>query len=339
MKCTNCEYNCELSENWSGICNMYRVNDSKIENRFYSEYLISEFYRTWIESVPMFHFMPGIVIINVGTISCNFDCKYCLNERLARVNPSNSERINLYPENPERLLRRAKLGGARAIVFGENEPAVSMNYVLDLAKECHKNNVPFGISTNGFMTTKALNPLLEEGIDIVNFDIKSFNPQFLKDIIGIKGKLAEEAKNIFLRNLKIINNDANVKMLEVNTPVLHNMNSFEIVDIAKEIANISKKIPYHVQRVVPEYQYKDPNPNIGQRLDTKEYYQEIKEMLDYAYFGAFPNSPHVDTYCPNCKKLLIKRADHGGCQCELLTNALTTNRCPNCKEEINIILP
>lgn len=338
MKCSNCEFRCELGEEWSGICGMYKMNGSKIENRFFAKYFISEFYQTWIESVPMFHFIPGTNAINVGSVSCNFDCKYCLNERLARVSPDNSDRINLYSEKPERLVRRAKLSAARAIVFGENEPVVSMKYVLELAKECHKNQMPFGISTNGFMTKEALTSLLDQGIDFVNFDIKSFNPKFLHDIIGIKGGLADKAKNIFIRNLKIINDDDNIKMIEASTPVIHKLNNYEIVDIAREIQKINPEIPYHVQRVVPEYKYKEPDPKIGKIADTKEYVSEIKEILDYVYFGAFPNSPYVDTLCPDCNELLIKRADHGGCQCELLINNLKDDRCPNCNRIINIVL-
>lgn len=341
MKCPNCEFHCTLTKSWSGKCGMYRINNGegnlkKIENKFYTDYLISEFSSTWIESVPMFHYKPGVTVLNIGTISCNFDCKYCLNERLARVAPEHSDIINLFNEPPERLIKRANLSGISAIVFGQNEPTVSMDYVLELAIACRKNEIPFGISTNGFMTKQALSSILDEGLDFVNMDIKSFQPEFLRDIIGINGALAEKAKNIFLRNLKSFINDDHIKMVEVSTPIVHNLNNFEVIDIAKEIARIDDIIPYHIQRMVPEYQYKGPDVQVGIIQETEEYYQKTLEILEYVYFGAFPNSQHVHTKCKNCGEILIKRADFGGCQANMLFNKLKKNKCPNCNTSINV---
>ena len=204
---------------------MYKIEKRnhkfEIINRLYNNFQITEFYRSWIESVPMFHYKPGSLVLNIGTLSCNYDCKYCLNERLARVSPDNLNKTNIYSEPPETLVKRAKLSGIGSIVFGENEPVVSIDYVKHIATLSKQNEMPFGISTNGFMTKSTISSLIEIGIDYVNFDIKSFNPNYLKEIIGLKGHFAENAKDIFLRNLKLFHDAECVKMVEISTPVIH----------------------------------------------------------------------------------------------------------------------
>ncbi len=341
-KCPYCELHCSLTEDWSGICGMYKIerinNHPEIINRLYADHQITEFYRSWIESVPMFHYKPGSMVANIGTISCNYDCKYCLNERLARVSPDDMTKTNIYSEPPEILIKRAKLSGISSIVFGENEPVVSMDYVKEMARLSRKKEMDFGISTNGFMTKSTITSLLDIGIDYVNFDIKSFNPKYLREIIGLRGTFAERARDIFLRNLKLFYSADCVKMIEVSTPVIHKLNDYEVIEIAKEIGKINPQIPYHIQRIVPEYQFKEKKIAIGNIENTREYFLKAKEILDHVYFGAYPNSPYVHTECRNCGEILIKRADHGGCYAEMTKYNLENNRCPNCKNKINIVL-
>jgi pyruvate formate lyase activating enzyme len=339
MYCNRCEFLCSLTQKWSGKCGMYRVSKNsdeteKLENRFYAENLVSEMTAQPIETVPIFHFKPGTRVINIGTAGCNFDCKYCINERLAKKKP---EEINFSSQTPAQILDRAYATKASAVFFGHNEPVVSLDYVLDLAKECAKYNLPFGISTNGFMTKSSMDALLEIGVTLVNMDIKSFNPSFLRDVIGLEEK-AEQAKSIFIRNLTQFADAECVKVLEVTTPIIYQMNDSEVLDIAKEIAQIDPKIPYHLQRMVPEYKFKGETAPEGDIEAMKEYYFKVSDILEYVYFGAFPNTPYVDTYCINCNKPIIKRADFGGCYAQATLLAINGNKCKYCGEKNHILV-
>jgi pyruvate formate lyase activating enzyme len=55
----------------------------------------------------------------------------------------------------------------------------------------------------------------------------------------------------------------------------------------------------------------------------------IKTGLHYPYVGNVPGHPGDSTYCPNCKKMLIKRAGFS-----VLENEIRNGKCKYCGTKI-----
>jgi pyruvate formate lyase activating enzyme len=102
----------------------------------------------------------------------------------------------------------------------------------------------------------------------------------------------------------------------------YNDSSEELEDIAKFIKDIDRSIPWHVSRFFPAYRLKsaDPTP-----METLQRAVEIgrEAGLEYVYKGNIGEGEN--TFCPNCGKVLIKRAGFG-----LIENKITNNTCPYC---------
>jgi pyruvate formate lyase activating enzyme len=59
-------------------------------------------------------------------------------------------------------------------------------------------------------------------------------------------------------------------------------------------------------------------------------YNIAKEVgLKYVYIGNVPGHPYESTYCPKCKKVLIKRVGY-----TVLENNIKNGRCKFCGEKI-----
>lgn len=129
-----------------------------------------------------------------------------------------------------------------------------------------------------------------------------------------------------LETIKIASKQAHV---EITTLMVSDENDSieEIVEIAKFLASIDKNIPLHLSRYFPKYKMKNPPTLVENMMKAKE---EATKYLNYVYVG---NVAGVDnnTYCPNCGYNLVTRDIY-------TTNAhIKGDKCPNCKEYINII--
>jgi pyruvate formate lyase activating enzyme len=51
--------------------------------------------------------------------------------------------------------------------------------------------------------------------------------------------------------------------------------------------------------------------------------------LHYAYIGNVPGHPGENTYCPHCKKMVIKRSGYN-----ILENIVKNGKCPSCGGKI-----
>jgi pyruvate formate lyase activating enzyme len=55
----------------------------------------------------------------------------------------------------------------------------------------------------------------------------------------------------------------------------------------------------------------------------------MEEGLQFVYIGNVPGHPAESTYCPGCRKLLIRRVGHA-----VIKNVLQDGRCPACSRPI-----
>ena len=89
---------------------------------------------------------------------------------------------------------------------------------------------------------------------------------------------------------------------------------------------LGEETPWHLSRYFPHYKYFEPPTDIKFLKKSKNIVEN--QGLKFVYIGNVPGLGE-NTYCPNCKSLLIDRNN-----ITTLKMYITDNKCPNCGESI-----
>lgn len=271
-----------------------------------------------IEKKPFFHFFPGSLAFTVGSYSCNFSCPWCQNWDISKVEPP--EYGNFI--SPKDLVQLALEQKAHGLSYSFNEPTLLLEHSLEAFRIAKKKGLYNTYVTNGYMTTDALKLLIESGLDGMSINIKG-SQESVKKYCGADVE-------IVYRNAKMAKmQDVHV---EIVTLVIPEVNDTEEIfrEIASRIKNeLGEDTPWHVNRYHPQYKFTKPQTPIK----TLEKARKIgfEEGLLYVYIGNVPGHPSENTYCPNCKELLLERYIF-----DITKNKLKANKCPTCDFEIAI---
>lgn len=315
MECPYCERRCRLGPDSTGYCRMYWAGDGRVEERFpdmWCAYGVSR-----VETVPFYHAWPGARCLVVGTAGCNFDCRYCSNAEVVKVDPAGLQDIML-ALSAEALVDKARKHGCHAIVFSVNEPTVSLPSLERVARAAGKAGIVMGCLTNGYATVAATQRLAEV-FSFVNVSLKGLSPAFCKEYLGVP-----DAGPI-LRNIAALAGRVHV---EVTTPVIEGINDHELDAMTTFLANIRRDIPWHVFRLLPEYKMqREEYPSI-EAISAK--IEDCGRHLDYVYFHNFIGSRWVNTHCPHCGAVVITRHSLGCGGDKLDTFDCAGNICPSC---------
>lgn len=260
----------------------------------------------------------------IGSAGCNFDCRYCSNSYVARENP---EKVFKYTMKPEQIVVKCRQLGCHNIVFAVNEPVMSLPSLLELSRVCRHNNIEMGCLSNGYMTAESAE-LMVDIFSFINISLKGMSSQFYLEYTGVP------AVEPVLRNIEYLYSKIH---MEITTPIIQTVNDRDIPAITSYIKNIDPAIPWHVFRLLPEYQMIEVEyPDINE-INTA--LQGARQQLDYIYFSNFVGSDWVNTICPECGKILIERINLGGCGGKIVDYHLEATKpgsCPNCGHLINI---
>lgn len=312
MNCNYCEWKCDL-DNSSGVCGRYILDNGKIKEK--EPFSFVDFYPYTIESMPFYHVMPGEYVIQTGTVSCNARCSYCINSHLA-IEENNS--INLKKKSAKQLVDLVKQTDAVGVVFALNEVTCFLQSALEIADLLHENGLLVGCLTNGYQTEETAR-LLGEKMDFINVSLKSLSDEFYKKELGLNGVQP------VLRNIRIFNE---LTHLEIVTPLVHEIIENEIDDIADFLYDVNPEIVWHLFRLMPNYDRADERD--ASHKDMLEIYERAKKKMPFTYFGNFAGSQWIDTTCPECGKLVIKRISTGAWLGGTMENHLVNGYCPNC---------
>jgi pyruvate-formate lyase-activating enzyme len=293
-QCTICENQCNISENGSGLCGMYTVRDNNLVEKHPDSYLVvvpSE-----IESMPMLHYYPGGKFLQVCTIGCNFRCSGCVSWVLTESPDSIKDAIHTL--SPEAMIERAQKEGCRGIMFCFNEPAVSFFTFQKIAHLARKNGLLVGCATNAYFTNQTFRELVQL-IDFIN--------------IGIKG-CTDETYNMFgaasvdpiFRNL---NTSIESGVFTEVAAVYIKGAEEEVLETARKVAAISRNIPFQVMRFIP-LGAADPMAEPSVR-EAEDLCRRLKKLLNYVYLFNSPGTDLLNTYCPECGNIIVRRGFNG----------------------------
>lgn len=311
VRCRLCPHGCLISEGRTGICRVRKNEAGKLYSVNYG--CISSIAMDPVEKKPLYHFYPGSYILSVGSLGCNFKCKFCQNYQIAQED-SMTERITPHDLVEIGCSRSDNIG----IAYTYNEPSIWYEFVYDtavLAKDKGLKNV---LVTNGFINKEPLYRLLPY-IDAMNIDIKSYNEQYYRDICS---GMLDPVK----RTVEIACNACHV---EITTLIVTGLNDKpeEIDCLSKYLSSIDKNIPLHLTRYFPKYKLtNEPTP-----VDTLLTARDIaRRHLNYVYVGNVWDADST-TYCPGCGKPLIKRQE------TVSMEGIQNGRCKYCGQVIPVI--
>jgi len=300
---------------------MYTSNEQGIRERFPERW--SSCASSVIESIPFYHVDPGSRCLAIGTTGCNFRCRYCSNAYFAKEDPE-AQQDRLYSLTPGKLVATAKKLNCRSLVFSINEPTVSIPSLLDVAREAKAAGLPLGCLTNAY-TTEEGTEILASIFSFFNISLKGLSDEFNRTYIGI-GSVQPVLRNI--RRL------AQIRHVEVATPVIIGANDHEIEDMADFIASVDPEIPWHVFRLLPEDEMIHAEYPSIQAINAA--LESARKKLPYVYFHNFVGSDWVNTLCPACGAVAIERFSLGCGGDKLNRLFCKDDLCSGCGRKIGI---
>jgi len=251
--CDVCFRGCRIDEGKTGFCGARSCIDGRIVASNYGK--ITSAALDPIEKKPLRDFMPGSMILSIGSYGCNLRCPYCQNSDI-----SWSERAFEFAEDaacfsPEEIVESAENlrdKGNIGIAFTYNEPLVGYEFVRDTARLAHEHGLLTVLVTGGTAGERVLGEITPH-IDAMNIDLKAFSERFYRDLI--KGDL--EMVKAFIEGA------SKACHVELTTLIIpgENDSAEEMRELAGWVSGLEKRvgktIPLHVTRFFPRFHMTD----------------------------------------------------------------------------------
>jgi len=174
IECTLCPRRCKLRDGQHGFCVVRRRVGDHLELGAYGR--SSGFCIDPIEKKPLYHFLPGTSALSFGTTGCNLGCRFCQNWDITKV----SVLARLSEEAaPEQIVAVARQHGCRSVAFTYNDPVISAEYAIDIARVCHAEGIKTVAVTAGYISDEARMEFFD-AMDAANVDLKAFDDDFYR---------------------------------------------------------------------------------------------------------------------------------------------------------------
>lgn len=310
--CTLCPNGCSIPEEGYGVCGIRTNKRGYLSLPYFG--VLSGFSLDPIEKKPLYHYYPGYPIFSVGFYGCSLKCPFCQNYHISQnYGPPRDS------TSPEETVSFALKYNSFGIAYTYSEPLIHFEFLMETATLARKKGLKNILVTNGYINEKPALELLPL-IDAANVDLKSFNPDFYKK--ELKGKI-EPVKRFIELSSKSIH-------LEVTTLIIPGKNDSdkEILGIAEFLAFLDREIPLHLSCYYPVFKYTLPPTPPGRVFSLAEI---ARKHLAYVYPGNV-GVEEVNTYCPSCGNLLIKRTGY-----KISLSGLESGLCKKCSRPVKVV--
>ncbi len=319
VKCLVCERRCLIAPGAKGICGNYANIDGTLIHIGYAK--ISAIESRPIEIKPLFHYWPNSTALTFSGWGCNFYCPWCQNNFLSFRHPQPED-----PEVPsEKLVEQALKNGDQGLCASFNEPTTLFDYLIDVFELGKKKGLYGSIVTNGYLTPKAIEMLIEAGVDGWSIDIKGCPSMKVLRYI--------DHEKVF-RNAKLVKDlGGHVEMVYLVVTGANDHEECYKWILEKHIDYLGPETPIHINRYVPMHLWNKPPTPLTKLIEIANYAKKIG--IEYVYIGNVHDPELETTKCPKCGKTLIVRKWYR----VYVANLDQSNgkyRCPRCGKEIPI---
>ncbi len=272
-----------------------------------------------VEKKPLFHFKPKSRAFSIATTGCNFRCLNCQNWEISQVKPQQVRHYELFPRD---VVIKAQSAGAKSIAYTYSEPTTFFEYMIDIARIARENGICNLWISNGYINRR---PLLElcKVLDAANVNLKAYSDDVYRKLNG--GRLQPVLNTFTTLHEQGVH-------FEVTNLVVPGY--VDDADMAKRMCgwilkNLGPDYPLHFLRFFPRYKLDRLAPT---PISTLTRFRELamQEGIRYVYVGNVPGHEGNNTYCHNCRKLLVERKGY-----LIPIYNLVGNRCKFC----NSIIP
>ncbi len=316
VQCQLCPHFCTLKEGERGKCRVRENQKGKLYSLVYGKLCSLAF--DPIEKKPLYHFLPGQLSLSIATVGCNLNCQHCQNWEISQANV---EDIPNQQFSPEEIVKEAKKDKVKIISYTYTEPTIFYEYMLDIAKLAKKAGIKNMIVSNGFINPEPLRELCKY-LDAANIDLKSIDEEFYK-------KVCEGRVKPVLDSLKILKKEKIwIELTNLLIPTLNDKekDTKKLVKWVKN--NLSVNVPIHFTAFYPCYKLLDlPRTSVETLKMARKL--AMKEGMKHVYTGNIQDDEGDSTFCPKCKKILIKRRLFS-----ITENNLNRGKCPSCNHKI-----
>lgn len=311
VRCHLCAHACLLLPGQRGLCGV-RENVQGALHTLVGDNVVSVHVDP-VEKKPLYHYRPGSGTFSMGTMGCNFACRFCQNADISR-HPARTGEVHGQRVTPEALVQAALESGCRSLAFTYNEPTVFFELMLDTAQLATEHGLDCLMVSNGYQSPACLEALAPY-IRAVNIDLKSFCDDFYRT--QCKARLAP-----VLDNLRIMRELG--WWLEVTTLVIPGLNDSpaELEALADFIHEaLGAHTPWHVSAFHPCFEMLD-RPRTPESTLVLASEIGLARGLLFVYPGNAACSR--DTLCPACGQTFIERQGWNICK------HAPDGRCPGC---------
>jgi pyruvate formate lyase activating enzyme len=315
VRCLACAHRCLIAEGQSGVCKV-RFNEG------------GTLHVPWgytagaacdpIEKKPFFHVFPGSLALSFGMLGCDLHCSYCQNWLTSQTLRDEAAGFRPSHATPEELVKAALAHNASTISSTYNEPLITADWAVDVFKLAKEQGLPGSFVSNGNATPEVLE-FIRPYVDFYKVDLKSFSEKSYRQLGCTLKAVLETIERLI--DMKF--------WVEVVTLVVPGFNDSdeELKNIARFLAGVSVDIPWHVTAFHQDYHMTEPeNTPVSTLLRAVKIGREAGLRFVYAGNRSGQVGTHENTYCPECKTLLVERYGY-----HIRKNLLSqSGHCPSC---------
>ena len=319
VRCFACWHRCLISDGRSGVC---RVRYNRGGKLYVPTGYVGALQLDPVEKKPFFHALPGSQAMSFGMLGCDYKCSFCQNFLTSQTLRDPNAGVPPQELTAEAFIRLAKQYNAKIVTSTYNEPLITSEWAIEIFKIAKSQGFITSYVSNGNGTKEVLE-YIRPWVDLYKVDLKGFDDQNYR-------RLGGELKNVlqtirWLHQMKF--------WLEIVTLVIPGFNDSdeELRKIADFLAGVSPNIPWHVTAFHKDYKMTDPDNTSAETL-IRAANIGVKAGLKFVYAGNLPGriGDFENTYCPDCKELLIHR-----CGFKVLQNRINDGgKCPKCGTSI-----
>jgi pyruvate formate lyase activating enzyme len=316
IKCLLCAQGCIIKENERGKCRD-RINiKGELHSLVYGRPITIHI--DPIEKKPFYHFLPGSQAYSIATAGCPLSCLFCQNWEISQSSPEDNQ-IKFTPA--AEIVNSSKQKNVPIIAFTYNEPTTFFEYMIDIANEARKENIRPVLVSCGFMNPEPLKELCSV-LDAIKIDLKGYSEDFYK-------KVCNASLNPVLRTIKqIAKTKTHLEIVNLVVPSLNDSDKMMSGLVDWIAGEAGYDVPVHFTRFHPDYKLQNLPPT---PVSTLERIRDlaISKGIHYAFIGNVPGHEGNNSYCPTCKRAIIKRNNFF-----VTENNVVNGKCSFCKSPI-----